>query len=75
MTRINQTALVSRRALYPKSPYLVRTWTQTRRAGATRAPITDEAKPESADTLCPPFCLNPSCKRPLTLPQYEFIFH
>lgn len=62
-------ALISRRALYPRSPCPVRvvttcrTWTQTRRACVMCALITDEAKPKYADTLCPPFCLSLSCKR------------
>ncbi len=62
-------ALISRRAPYPRLPCPVRvvttrkTSTQTRRACATCAPITDEAKPKYADTLCPPFSLSLSCKR------------
>lgn len=69
LDKSNGSALVSRRALYPGSPSLVRvvttcrTWTQTRRVCVTCALTTGAAKPKSAGTPCPPFCLSLSCKR------------
>lgn len=73
-------ALISRRALYPRSPCLFRvattrrTWTQTRRACATCAPTADEVKPRSAGTLCLPFCPSRSCKRTPCSNAFHFKF-